>query len=120
MRPDGLDKIIGAKDDLTSGFRHLPMQDLEVLKDNLAPYYYEWLAHPQYDDYWNRVSIEESHSDITVPAFNYGGWYDIFLGGTLRNFVRMRKMGATEGARNGPEAIDRPLDPWRDARQPLR
>ena len=109
LRPDGLDKIIGAKDDLTSGFRHLPMQDLEVLKDNLAPYYYEWLAHPQYDDYWNRVSIEESHSDITVPAFNYGGWYDIFLGGTLRNFVRMRKMGATEGARNGQRLL---IGPW--------
>ena len=104
-----LDRLIDSKDNLTQGFQHMPMQDLPDLKGNLAPYYYDWLAHPEYDDYWKRVSIEESHAEITIPAFNVGGWYDIFLGGTIRNFTRMQEMGATEEARRGQRLS---IGPW--------
>ena len=110
-----LDRIIDAKDNLTAGFGHLPLQDLPDLKGELAPYYYDWLAHPEYDHYWQRVSIEESHSEITVPAFSFGGWYDIFLGGTIRNFTRMREMGATEEARRGQRLV---IGPWVHAGSP--
>ena len=44
------------------------MSDYEELKGDLAPYYYDWMGHPEYDDYWKAVSIEERHSDIAVPA----------------------------------------------------
>ena len=108
LPPEQKDRLIDSKDDLTAGFNHLPMQDLPHLK-GLAPYYYDWLAHPEYDGYWQRISIDESHSEITVPAFNYGGWYDIFLGGTIRNYVRMREMGATDVARTGQRLV---IGPW--------
>ena len=109
LPPEQLESLIEAKDNLPAGFKFLPMQDLPDLKGSLAPYYYDWLAHPEYDDYWRRVCIEESHTEITVPAFNFGGWYDIFLGGTIRNYVRMREMGATEEARQGQRLT---LGPW--------
>ena len=109
LRPEQKDSLIEAKDDLTASFRSLPMQDLPHLRGGLAPYYYDWLAHPEYDDYWRRICIEEYHSEITVPAFNFGGWYDIFLGGTLRNFTRMSQMGATEQARGGQRLV---IGPW--------
>ncbi len=109
LPPEQLERLIEAKDDLTTAYNHLPLQDMPHLKGNLAPYYYDWLAHPEYDDYWKRISIEESHTEITVPAFNFGGWYDIFLGGTIKNFTRMRQMGATEEARRGQRLT---LGPW--------
>jgi putative CocE/NonD family hydrolase len=109
LPPEQLERLIDSKDDLTSAYKYLPMQDLPELKGNLANYYYDWLAHPEYDDYWKRISIEESHSEITVPAFNFGGWYDTFLGGTLRNFMRMREMGATEESRHGQRLT---IGPW--------
>ena len=93
LHPEDAERIIAGKDDLTTLYQHLPMRDMPDLKDGLAPYYYDWLAHPEYDDYWRQVSIEESHADIGVPAFNFGGWYDIFLGGTIRNYTRMRELG---------------------------
>ena len=102
-------RLIEAKDDLSSGFSHLPMQDLPDLKGDLAPYYYDWLAHPEYDEYWRRICIEEFHQEISVPAFSFGGWYDIFLGGTLANFTRMSAMGATERARRGQRLM---IGPW--------
>ena len=79
------------------------------LQDGLADYFYDWLAHPDYDDYWQHLAIEEYHSRITVPALNIGGWYDIFLGGTLRNYLGMREQGATEEARRGQKLL---IGPW--------
>ena len=109
LTAEGLDALIDAKDNLTEGYLHLPMKDLPQLEGDIAPYYYDWLAHPEYDDYWKKVCIEESHSEINVPAFSFGGWYDIFLGGTIRNYMRMRKMGATEEARRGQRLV---IGPW--------
>jgi uncharacterized protein len=67
----------------------------------LAPYFLDWLAHPNYDDYWKKISIEEHYSDITVPALHIAAWYDIFQGGTLRNYQGIKAHGGTEAARNG-------------------
>ena len=104
-----VEAIIDVKDDLTTGYQHLPLRDLPDLEGPLSPYYYDWLAHPEYDAYWKRISIEDSYSEITVPAFNFGGWYDIFLGGIMRNYVGMREMGATEEARSGQRLT---IGPW--------
>ena len=57
----------------------------------LAPYFLDWLVHPSYDDYWKQVSIEEHFSRITVPIFHIGAWYDVFLGGTLRNYWESKR-----------------------------
>jgi putative CocE/NonD family hydrolase len=65
----------------------------------LAPYYLDWLAHPDYDDYWKQWSIEEHFSDVAVPMLQVGGWYDIFNGGTLRNYMGAKAHGSTDAAR---------------------
>src|SRR5713101_4892260 len=59
--------------------------------------------------YATHLSIEEYHARITVPALNIGGWYDIFLGGTLRNYRGMRAQGATQEARQGQKLL---IGPW--------
>ena len=102
-------QLAQAVDALESAFHFLPLKELPHLQDGLADYFYDWLVHPDYDDYWQRLSIEEYHSRITVPALNIGGWYDIFLGGTLRNYLGMREQGATEEARRGQKLL---IGPW--------
>ena len=113
---DDLSKLIAAKDSLCGGFSHLPLSDMPHLKDGLAPYYYDWIAHPEYDDYWKNVCIQESHSDIAIPAFNVGGWYDIFLGGTISNYTGMRANGASHAARSGQRLL---IGPWIHSGAPL-
>ena len=109
LTDDDRERVIKAKDNLNEGFLHLPMSEMPHLKGELAPYYYDWLAHPENDEYWKAVSIEESHSNISVPAYNFGGWHDIFLGGTIRNFTRMQELGATNEARRGQRLT---IGPW--------
>jgi len=68
---------------------------------SLAPYFLDWLAHPTYDDYWKQVSIEEHFADINVPVLNVAAWYDIFQGGSLRNYVGIKAHGGSDAARKG-------------------
>jgi putative CocE/NonD family hydrolase len=72
---------------------------------SLAPYYRDWLAHPTYDDYWKAVSLEESYSHIQVPILHIAAWYDIFLGGSLRNYVLLKSRAGSEAARNGQHLL---------------
>ena len=109
----GREQLIDARDDICEHFKKLPLKDLEHLQGGLAPYYYDWMDHPEFDDYWRGVCIEEHHPDISVPALSFGGWYDIFLGGTIRNYTGMRDNGGSDRRTQGPAAGDRPVDPRR-------
>jgi putative CocE/NonD family hydrolase len=93
--------------------QQLPETKFSVLQPDsptkLAPYYFDWLSHPDYDSYWNRLSIEEHYPSLDLPARHVGGWYDIFLRGILRNYVGMRLHAATPSARDHQELI---IGPW--------
>jgi putative CocE/NonD family hydrolase len=78
-----------------------PTGVVSVSTPALAPYFLDWLAHPAYDDYWKRWSIEEHYGDVRVPALHIAAWYDIFLGGSLRNYLGLKAGAATEAARRG-------------------
>jgi putative CocE/NonD family hydrolase len=84
-----------------------PLLDLggEASAKELAPYFLDWLKHPDYDDYWKQWSIEEHFGKIQVPVYNAGAWYDIFLGGTLRNYLGIKAHGGSDAARNGQRLL---------------
>jgi uncharacterized protein len=80
-----------------------PSQD--DLKQVAAPYFQDWLAHPDYDDYWKRWSIEENYSSIQVPAFTVAAWYDIFQGGSLKNYQGMLSKAGNASARKDQKLL---------------
>jgi uncharacterized protein len=105
-----LDRFIDKNTDARVGAPTLPLTDYPVfnfgqlpangeLTSSIAPYYADWLAHPDYDEYWKQWSIEEHFSSITVPMLQVGGWYDIFSAGTIGNYVGVKAHGATDAAR---------------------
>jgi putative CocE/NonD family hydrolase len=105
-----LQRLIEQNTNARVGTAALPLTDYPVfnfgqlpadaqLTAAVAPYYLDWLAHPDYDDYWKQWSIEEKFSMIAVPMLQVGGWYDIFSAGTLRNYMGAKAHGSTEAAR---------------------
>jgi putative CocE/NonD family hydrolase len=102
-----LGALIGAFDDLDGLFRTAPLKDAEVLRRR-APYYFEWLEHARYDDFWRATAVRERYEDIVVPSLNVGGWFDLFLGGTLENYLEMKRRGGTADARR-PSLL---IGPW--------
>jgi uncharacterized protein len=87
----------------------LPLTSYPVLEApsaaELAPYFTDWLAHPNYDDYWKQWSIEDHYAQIQVPVFSLAAWYDIFLGGSLKNYVRLKTEAATDLGRRGQRLL---------------
>jgi uncharacterized protein len=79
--------------------------DKSSLTAKFAPYYLDWLAHPTFDDYWRRWSIEDHYADIQVPALTVAAWYDIFQGGSLRNHTGIKTHGGSEAARENQRLL---------------
>jgi putative CocE/NonD family hydrolase len=87
----------------------LPLTSYPILEDasaaGVAPYFADWLAHPDYDEYWKSISIEDHYSQIQVPVYGMGAWYDIFQGGTLHNYVHLKSEAGTDAARKGQRLL---------------
>jgi len=85
----------------------VPLADFKEYR-TLAPYYYEWLEHPNYDDYWAKVDVEAHWQDIKVPALINGGWNDLFALGSVRGFLGLRAHGGSPNARTGTMLVMEP------------
>ncbi len=102
------ERFLAVKDEQDAAFQRMPLTDQPHL-DGLADYYWEWLTHPEYDDYWKAVCIEDRLSEIDLPAFNYGGWYDVFMGGTIRGYEGMRREAPSKDVRDAQRLL---IGPW--------
>lgn len=106
--PERFAALVAAIDANDELYRRLPLREVPEL-DGLSPYYEDWLAHPSYDEFWRSVAPCESYDRITAPALNMGGWYDLFLKGTLANYVGMKQRGGSEQARRLQRLV---VGPW--------
>ena len=119
----GRDNPIGLDDEQRRALReqwlwHLPLKSIDVLDlKRFAPGYFEMLAHPSYDAFWETFNIEAKHDRFAVPAFHLTGWYDTLLTGTLRNFAGLRARAANETARRHQRLV---VGPWTHARPTLK
>jgi predicted acyl esterase len=52
-----------------------------------------FLEHSTYDDFWKSLSAEAHADQVDAPGLFVGGWYDIFLQGTINSFVEIQKRG---------------------------
>ena len=87
---------------------HLPVSTGDAAAGHFNQPYRDWLAHPRRDDvYWNGISFENDAHKIQAPLLVVGGWYDIFLRGTLRDDAAIRRAG---GANAGNKRLI--IGPW--------
>lgn len=63
-------------------------------------FYDDWLAEQADGPYWQRQAIDRRHGDFTVPVAHLGGWYDIFLQGTIENYEGLRDGAGSALARD--------------------
>lgn len=85
--------------------RHLPLTTMQQRVGRQAKFYDDWLANPDYNDYWKPLNVEEMFAKISVPVHTFGGWFDIFSQGTLRGYVGMSQKGPTERIRRGSNIV---------------
>ncbi len=79
----------------------LPLRDFAPVVRNEVPngfkLYLDALADPAQAEH-----LRVRHDQVEVPSLNAGGWYDIFLQGTIDNFNQMRQRGVPTKLLIGP------------------
>jgi uncharacterized protein len=95
-------------EDPWSAFNQLPLMELPRSTPLLATYC-DWLCHPDRDEFWRRTAINEHYHLITVPALHIAGWNDVFLRGSLENYVELRAGAGSDHARANQRLI---VTPW--------
>ena len=92
----------------------LPLTSMEALQlRRYSPGYFDLLAHPSYDNFWETFDVAAKHAKFEVPAYHLTGWYDSLLNGTLANFSGLRANAGTDHARRNQRLI---VGPWTHAR----
>ncbi len=94
----------------------LPVDDYRLIHiptaQEVAPYFRDWVEHESDDEYWRKWKISDHYGRMNIKALHAGGWHDIFLKGSIKNFVEMRKSAATKEARDGQRLL---VGPWAHA-----
>ena len=93
MRPQSADaertaELLSMLDDMARVFGTVPVRDHPTL-NAIAPYLTEWMDHPERDKYWSSRSAR-GPAVTEVAVLNIGGWHDLFLGGTIDNYLALR------------------------------
>ncbi len=63
------------------------------------------------DRAWYQVNIDGKYDQINAPTFHIGGWYDCFIGETLRQYETMKARSEESGMR-APRLL---VGPWTHA-----
>ena len=79
------------------------------LVEGLSDWYNDWLAHPNDGPYWWQFNVQNGHDQIETPMYHLGGWFDVFLAGTLKHYVGLKRHARTQKARDSQKLI---VGPW--------
>jgi predicted acyl esterase len=55
-----------------------------------------FLAHSTRDEFWKPLSAEDHADQVDAPGVFLGGWYDIFLQGTINSFLTIQERGGPQ------------------------
>ena len=102
------ERLRQALDDFERWYWHLPLKSCPPL-EGLADWYFEILDHPEHGPYWQPMNIVPHFGEIDVPIFHLGGWFDMFIAGTLRMFQGVREQGRTAACRAAQRVV---IGPW--------
>ena len=96
-----LPQAVGLIDRLPiSGYDVLPLRDYASDAPELRalmPALFEILEQPQDTPLFRRLDVSRRFDEVRVPTYHLGGWNDLFLGETLKNYTEMRSRRSQAG-----------------------
>lgn len=97
-------RLVGDMDRLAAGgYASLPLREFGPLaRHGLLEDLVDAFDGPERRERWEHARVAGSHDRIAVPSFIIGGWYDVFLGGTLQNYRETRRRGLLAKLLVGP------------------
>ena len=96
-------------EDWLRAYRTLPLGEWDRVIGRKIQYLRDWVAHPQFDEYWTARGVRGRWQDITVPICAIGGWYDIFARSVFEHINAVRTMSRSQDARRHQHLL---MGPW--------
>jgi putative CocE/NonD family hydrolase len=93
-----------------SVIKEIPLIDQDQMMGWRISFLRDWLLHPEHDRYWEKTGIgENGYAKIKTSVFNVGGWFDILLGPTLKNFINMTDSSIDRAIKTKQKLL---IGPW--------
>jgi putative CocE/NonD family hydrolase len=105
--PAALQAQAMAAGNLANLYNELPLAGMAHLQ-GISPHFFDWISHPTYDDFWHKIDAR-NFAEIDKPVLHIGGWYDIFLNGSLQGYIGMRRSAKSAEARSRQKLV---VGPW--------
>ncbi len=80
------------------GYDALPLTDLPD-PDGLTPFVRGGFARGVDYEGWDNLNIDGKYDRVEAPTLHIGGWYDCFIGETLRQYAAMKERSREAGMR---------------------
>lgn len=78
--------LVALTRDIDAAHRTLPLTDRPGVADVL-PSWRTWLEREEDPAYWHGIGYARRRASTAVPGLHVGGWFDLFLRGTLDNYT---------------------------------
>lgn len=99
-------KILEKNQEFPHLFLHTPLNSFPYLSDNAE--FTSIFEHYIQDSYFDYYDIPSNFSNIQIPIYHLGGWYDTFLEGTMKNYQGLQQNGG-KGAKGNQKLL---VGPW--------
>jgi uncharacterized protein len=96
-------------EDWIRAYRTLPLDKWDRAIGRKVQYMRDWVAHPQFDDYWAARGVHEQWQDITAPICAVDGWYDIFARSVFEHINAVKALSRSPRARTHIHLV---MGPW--------
>ena len=90
--------------------RDLPLNEIADKAGLPSEDYRACLEHPERDAYWDHINVDHKFDQIAIPILHWGGWYDVFLKGTIDAWEGMRKLSDDHQNKNQQWLLISPTD----------
>jgi len=95
--------------DLQKAYWYLPLSRWDEQLGRRVDFMRDWVAHPEYDEYWARQGLREDVTGIRCPVVVVSGWYDIFISQAFEYVSKLRTSAESETARRHCHLL---VGPW--------
>lgn len=105
-----LEKLAKAAENMDEILKSRPLRNISPLE--AMPWLKNWYDHSSYNEYWKSIAPKEYYQTMNnIAVFNIGAWFDIFLGGTIENYIGMSQKENAMGSEGNRLLIG----PWSHA-----
>ncbi len=107
--PYGFDNDEFMKGEIDRMDLHLPLLEQDTVIGWRMPFIRDILNHPENDVYWKPIRFEGKYCNVRSSVYILAGWYDLFTGQNLKNFVELTKPSTSGESRTNHKII---VGPW--------